>query len=183
MIEITSLTCNDAKLGNLTCHQDNRGYFTETFRKSWTDNFNHDEFIFDFFSYNEKEGTLRGMHAQKLNTPQSKLVTVLTGKILDIIVDARTNSSTFGKFDVVEISARSPKILYVPVGFYHGFLTLENNTVVHYKSNNYHNANDEIAFSFNDQDLNLPWDIKNISTISNRDQNHPSWRNCYKFTI
>lgn len=179
MTTVENLTCNDVKLISLISHKDDRGFFVEIYKKDWNINFDNN-FIIDGVSFNRKKGTLRGMHAQNLKNPQSKLVTVTKGKILDIIVDARINSSTFGKYDCVELSSKNPKLLYVPVGFYHGYITLENNTLVNYKLNNYHDPNNEIGFCFDDIELNLPWNTT-ITCISNKDKNHVNWKNCYKF--
>jgi dTDP-4-dehydrorhamnose 3,5-epimerase len=171
-----------AKVFQLTHYVDNRGWFSETFRKSWLiDAGITNEFVFDCASFSERVGTIRGLHAQKNPVQQSKLVTTVTGSIQDVIVDARTNSPTYGNWCSVRISSANPVVVYIPEGCYHGFVTLDSNTVVQYKMDNYHSAEHECGISYNDIDLNINWEIQSNITISDRDLNHPSWNNSYKF--
>ncbi len=185
MLSVHQLPLKDAKLFSLKKIGDNRGWFVETFRKSWIEEHIDPtmDFKFDYSSFSANVNTVRGMHAQTKNMPQSKLVTVLHGSIQDVIIDARQDSPTFGKSFSVILAEDMPSVLYVPVGFYHGFKTLKPNTLVSYKLDNYYGKASECGVMFNDHVINIDWisagpeDI----TISERDQSHPFWDDAYKF--
>jgi dTDP-4-dehydrorhamnose 3,5-epimerase len=184
MLEVIDLPLKDAKLFKLGRHHDNRGWFTETFRQSWLRDHNIDtNFIFEYCSFNTNADTIRGLHAQTADAPQTKLVSVLNGSILDVLVDARLDSPTYGKYCTVELEKSQPSIVYVPPGFYHGFVTLEPNTYVLYKLDNYHNSAAECGVMWNDDTLNIQWPLSGSGTrtISQRDQMHPQWSEAYKF--
>lgn len=185
MLLASDLPLKDAKLFTLKKLEDNRGWFSETYRKSWIEEFIDPDmnFTFDYSSFNINENTVRGMHAQTLVHPQSKLVTVLCGSIQDVIIDARQDSPTYGKSWTVFLNDIMPQVLYVPVGFYHGFKTLKHNTLVSYKLDNYHNAEAECGVMFDDKSLSIDWLKKdqNDLIISDRDKRHPSWEDAYKF--
>lgn len=182
MIEVVDLPLKDAKLIKLKRHEDNRGWFTETFRQSWfTDIGIHDQFCFEFWSFSKETSTLRGLHAQTNDAPQSKLIQVLNGSIQDVLVDARQDSPTYGQYCDVVLTNSEPCLIYIPQGFYHGFITLEPNTYVGYRVNNYHNAAAECGVMFNSSSLNIDWQIKKDLIISQRDQSHPDWSQAYKF--
>jgi dTDP-4-dehydrorhamnose 3,5-epimerase len=116
-------------------------------------------------------GVVRGLHLQRGDFAQAKLVRVVKGKILDITVDARKDSETFGKVFSVELSGDNNKQLFVPRGFLHGFSVLENDTIVSYKCDNYYHPEAEGGVIFNDKDLNIDWKIpaENI-IISKKDE-------------
>jgi dTDP-4-dehydrorhamnose 3,5-epimerase len=167
---------------NLTKYSDNRGCFSETFREAWLEEAGiTNKFIFDCYSLSKNTGTIRGLHAQKAEVPQAKLVTVLRGSVQDVIVDARVNSPTFGKHCSILISEDEPKVVYIPEGCYHGFITLAPDTVFQYKMNNYHSLQNECGIAFNDPNLDINWGIRTNITISDRDTKHPSWKDSYKF--
>lgn len=181
MLCYADLDLKPAKLINLKSNIDNRGWFTETYRETWNENIiKGNKFIFEFNTFSKVQGTLRGLHCQNSLRPQSKLVTVLAGKIFDVIVDAREDSPTFGKYQSFVLSADQPQILYVPKGFFHGFITLEDNTIVNYKLDDYHQADAETGIMYNDSFLNIAWPT-DIKVISQRDQMHPNWDSCFKF--
>jgi dTDP-4-dehydrorhamnose 3,5-epimerase len=185
MLLSASLPLKDAKLFTLKQLKDNRGWFVETYRKSWIEQEidQHMNFTFDYTSFNSHANTVRGMHAQNHIQPQSKLVSVLHGSIQDVIIDARKDSPTFGQHWSIMLNDIIPQVLYVPAGFYHGFKTLQANTLVHYKLDNYHNAEAECGVMFDDKDLNIDWLLKlqDDLIISERDKKHPSWNDAYKF--
>ena len=116
-------------------------------------------------------GVIRGLHLQKGKFAQAKLVRVVKGKILDVTVDVRKNSKTFGKVFAVELSGENNKQLFVPRGFLHGFSVLENDTIVSYKCDNYYNPESEDGVIYNDENLNIDWKlpVKEI-TLSEKDR-------------
>lgn len=182
-MNVNYLPLHGACVFNFDQHRDHRGWFTETYRETWMNHYIPQvKFIFEFVSKSDKPGTIRGLHAQNSNCPQAKLVTVLNGKIQDILVDARVGSNTYGKYCSVILDAERLSSVFIPEGFYHGFISLEPNTIVHYKTNNYHSAKDEIGVAYNDPFLNIDWQIIPPITVSQRDQFHPIWEQAYKFT-
>ena len=115
-----------------------------------------------------KINTLRGLHYQTEN-PQAKLIHVVSGAVMDIVVDLRAKSSSFGKNFSVVLSAKNHRMLFVPEGFAHGYLVLEKNTVVHYKCTNYYDSKSEHGIRWDDPDININWGVKNpiLSTKDN----------------
>ncbi|NBP58209.1 dTDP-4-keto-6-deoxy-D-glucose epimerase [bacterium] len=178
------LSLHGLKLINLERKIDNRGWFSETYKENWLKDFGIDtDFIFEFWSYNNLQGTLRGLHSQNSKFVPAKLIMVLTGSIQDVVVDARINSPTYGQHVSVTLDSKTPQLLFVPKGLYHGFVTLEPNTFVGYKVDEYHAPNNECGVDYNDKSLNINWKIKDNLIISDRDLNNPSWENCYKFDL
>ena len=147
---------------------DNRGFLKELFEQKRFKK----KFIFDYFSVSKKN-VIRGLHLQ-YQTPQAKLISVLSGKIFDVVVDCRKNSKTFGKYFDMYISAKDNTSLYIPEGFAHGFCSLTNNTVVHYKNSDYRNKKNEVGILWEDKDLNIKWPIKK-PIISSRDRKNLSF--------
>ena len=143
--------------------KDSRGYFRELFLEKDL----RKKFIFDYFSLSKKN-VIRGIHLQ-LSKPQGKLITVLSGKIFDVCVDCRRNSRTFGKYFSIMLSENNNKSLYIPEGFAHGFCSMSNNTILHYKCTNYRSIKSETGILWNDKDLNIKWPIKKyIVSIKDR---------------
>ncbi|PCJ26020.1 MAG: dTDP-4-dehydrorhamnose 3,5-epimerase [Flavobacteriales bacterium] len=139
--------------------EDGRGYFYESYNKDeFDENGIIDVFVQDNQSLSQKN-VLRGLHFQKPPFSQSKLIRVVQGIVLDIAVDLRKNSKTYGKYCSVELSASNKKMFYIPEGFAHGFLTLEDDTIFSYKCNNFYNAASEDAILWNDKNLNIYWGI------------------------
>lgn len=134
----------------------------------------HLSFVQENLSYSKKIGTMRGLHCQKQPQAQGKLVTVLSGQIFDIALDIRTDSSTYGKYVDVKLSADDPTWLYVPPGFLHGFCTLTNDVTVIYKMTDYYVPEAEAGIRWNDPDLGIPWpfDAKDV-VISDKDKALP----------
>lgn len=148
---------------------DNRGYFFESFNQ---EKFNQltgldIHFCQDNESLSNKN-VLRGLHFQKPPFAQGKLVRVISGKVLDVAVDIRKSSATYGKYQLVELSAENKKIFWIPPGFAHGFLVLEENTVFSYKCSNYYSPESEGTIKWNDKDLNIEWPISNPN-VSEKD--------------
>ena len=159
--------------------KDNRGYFYESFSaKFFTDAGITADFVQDNQSFSQR-GTLRGLHAQKAPFAQGKLVRVIQGSVLDVAVDARKNSATYGQHFAIELSAENHKQLWVPPGFLHGFLTLEDDTIFTYKVTSYYDKASELGVIWNDGDLNINWskDItKEDLLLSDKDLVLPSFK-------
>lgn len=158
---------------------DKRGYFVESFNKK---KFKESTGIsIDFVQDNESKsskGVLRGLHYQKGNFAQAKLVRVISGSVLDVAVDLRTDSKTFGDHVSVILSGENKTQLYVPRGFAHGFLVLEDDTTFCYKCDNYYNKESEAGIIYNDKDLNIDWNLPNADLIiSEKDQILPTFKN------
>lgn len=146
--------------------EDKRGYFFESFNnKKFQEltNFKN-TFIQDNESYSTK-GVLRGLHYQTGEHAQSKLVRVIKGKVLDVAVDLRKNSKTFGEHVAVELSEDNKKQLLVPRGFAHGFIVLSDTAIFSYKCDNYYNKASEAGIIYNDKDLNIDWQLSNEELI------------------
>ena len=133
---------------------DKRGFFKEIFK----DKLVKKKFIFDVMSYSKKN-VLRGLHIQ-LKAPQAKIITVTSGKVMDVAVDLRKNSKTFGKYYSVIMSEKSDFSFYIPEGFAHGFLCLSKNCTVNYKCSKYREAKSEVTLSWNDKSIAIKWPIK-----------------------
>ena len=138
--------------------KDDRGYFMETYNQKKLEKVIKTSFVQDNESLSQK-GVLRGLHFQKPPYSQAKLVRVIIGSILDVVVDIRKNSPTYGQHFKHVLSAENRKQLYVPVGFAHGFLCLENNTILNYKCSSFYNKNSESALLWNDKDININWGV------------------------
>lgn len=137
--------------------QDNRGYFYESYNSKFlTDAGINAGFVQDNQSFSQK-GALRGLHAQKDPFAQGKLVRVIQGSVLDVAVDLRKDSKTFGQHFSLVLSGENHKQLWIPPGFVHGFLTLEDETIFTYKVTNYYDKNSEIGIIWNDPELNIDW--------------------------
>ena len=139
-------------------HGDSRGYFVETFVSNKLEEFLG--FKINFCQDNESKsskGVLRGLHYQLPPHAQTKLVRVIHGRVLDVAVDIRKNSSTFGKYVAVELSGENKKQLLIPRGFAHGFVVLEDDTVFAYKVDNYYSPECDRGIAFDDKNLNIDW--------------------------
>ena len=133
---------------------DNRGYFREVLLEKLIKK----RFKFTVIS-SSKKNVLRGLHMQK-KFPQGKYISVIKGKILDVVVDCRKKSKTFGKHFKIIISEKNSKSIYVPPGFIHGFVGLEKENIVLYSCTNYRNKQSELGVKWNDKNLNINWGIK-----------------------
>ena len=140
--------------------KDNRGYFLESYNQKKLEKVIKTTFVQDNESLSQKD-VLRGLHFQKPPYAQAKLVRVISGSILDVAVDLRIDSETFGKYFKHVLSGENKKQLYIPIGFAHGFLCLENNTIINYKCSDYYFAKSESSILWNDKILNIDWEIKN----------------------
>jgi dTDP-4-dehydrorhamnose 3,5-epimerase len=153
-------------------HADDRGFFCETYRR---DRFLENGIDADFVQNNRshsKKGVLRGLHYQAEPFEQAKLISVFAGSIFDAVVDIRKKSPTYGKSYTVELSAKNYRILYIPAGFAHGFLALENDTEVVYKASNYYSPAHEKGILWNDPQLGIKWPDMPV-IVSDKDKKHP----------
>ncbi|RXJ69152.1 dTDP-4-dehydrorhamnose 3,5-epimerase [Halarcobacter ebronensis] len=157
---------------------DNRGYFVETFREDKLEEFLG--YKIDFCQDNESKssyGVLRGLHYQLPPFAQTKLVRVIKGKVLDVAVDIRKDSPTFGKYVAVELSQENKRQLLVPRGFAHGFVVLSDKAIFTYKVDNYYSFENERGIAFDDKDLNIDWQIDfNKLNLSSKDTKQPFFK-------
>jgi len=149
-------------------YEDPRGYFMESYNKKKVEILIKDQFVQDNESVS-RINVLRGLHFQAPPHAQSKLIRVVRGSILDVAVDLRKDSKTFGQHFKHVLSGENKKQLYIPVGFAHGFLCLEDKTILNYKCSDYYNASCEDAILWNDPQLNIDWGI-NDPILAEKDQ-------------
>jgi len=156
-------------------HGDERGYFVETFRADKLEAFLG--YSIDFCQDNESRssrGVLRGLHYQLHPDSQTKLVRVIEGKVLDVAVDIRKGSPTFGKYISVELSGENKRQLLVPKGFAHGFVVLEDDTVFAYKVDSYYSPENDRGIAFDDPAIGIDWQIdKTLLKLSDKDTRQP----------
>ena len=156
-------------------HGDSRGYFVETFRQDKLEEFLG--YQINFCQDNESKsskGVLRGLHYQLTPYAQTKLVRVISGRVLDVAVDIRKNSPTFGQHVAVELSGENKKQLLIPRGFAHGFVVLEDDTVFAYKVDNYYSPQCDRGIAFDDKNLNIDWILNhNELNLSAKDTKQP----------
>lgn len=159
--------------------EDERGYFFESYSKSkMLDVGIHIDFVQDNQSFS-KRGTLRGLHYQNPPFAQTKLVRVLQGEIMDVAVDLRKDSPTYGKHFGIVLSSENKKQLLVPQGFAHGFSVLSETAVVSYKCDQYYNKPSEGGILYNDAALNIDWGMDLVTAIvSEKDLILPNFENC-----
>ena len=173
--DIKALSLSDVKLIYSASIRDVRGYFVETYvKQDFASAGVMDEFVQDNQSLSAAAGTVRGLHFQINPFAQAKLIRVLRGKILDVAVDLRRFSPTFGKSLTVELGAADGKQLYIPVGFAHGFCTLEPNTEVFYKVSNIYSSAHDRGLNWADPTLGIQWPVeRGNAVLSDKDKAHP----------
>jgi dTDP-4-dehydrorhamnose 3,5-epimerase len=156
-------------------YEDARGFFMETYtKKAFEDMGIHIDFVQDNHSKSEKN-VLRGLHFQ-VNQPQGKLLRVISGSIYDVAVDLRRESPTYGQWYATTLSADNKRQFYVPPRFAHGFLTLEDQTEVLYKTTDYYHPEDEGGIIYNDSTLNISWPVEHSQIIlSDKDKKLPKF--------
>ena len=175
----------DVVLCEPTLFGDHRGYFTETFRQDKLNDFLG--INIDFCQDNESKssfGVLRGLHYQLAPYAQTKLVRVINGSVLDVAVDIRKGSPTFGKYVAVELTAENKRQLFVPRGFAHGFVVLSEEAVFAYKVDNYYSPESDRGLSFNDPIIGINWKLKfKEMKLSEKDTKQPllADADCFNF--
>ena len=148
--------------------KDDRGFFYESYNKNNLDKVINVVFVQDNESKSNK-GVVRGLHFQLPPFEQTKLVRCVSGKILDVVVDLRTNSKTYGKSFSIELSSENNKQLFVPKGFAHGFQVLSEIAIVNYKVDNFYNPKSDSGIIWNDKDLSIDWNPNIKPVISSKD--------------
>jgi dTDP-4-dehydrorhamnose 3,5-epimerase len=148
--------------------KDDRGFFYESYNKNNLDKVVNVVFVQDNESKSYK-GVIRGLHFQAPPFEQTKLVRCVSGNILDVVVDLRTNSKTYGKSFSVELSGENNKQLFVPKGFAHGFQVLSETAIVNYKVDNFYNSKSDSGIIWNDKDLSIKWSLDLKPILSEKD--------------
>lgn len=174
-MKIQRLAIPDVILFTPRAYQDDRGIFMETFRSSVFEEAVgvRTEFVQDNCSRSIKPGTLRGLHFQTPPMAQGKLLTCSQGAILDVAVDIRKDSQTYGQYVYAEMHADTGQHIWVPPGFMHGFVTREPNTEVRYKCTQYFSAAHGGAVKWDDPDLAIEWDLTDTPILSGNDKTAP----------
>ena len=152
---------------------DLRGNLVETYKKK---NINKN-YIFDYYS-NSKKNVIRGLHFQTKNQ-QEKYITILNGSILDVCLDLRKNSPTFGNYFSIFLSNKNFKSILIPEGFAHGYFSLEDNTILYYKNSSYYSDKEQKGIIWNDKDLNIKWPT-NKPILSNKDKENLTFKEFLK---
>jgi len=176
-MKITKTKFLGLKVVQSKIYKDNRGFFKEDFKNKF---FKNKKFVFGCTS-SSREKVLRGLHLQTQFT-QEKYLSILKGSILDVVVDLRKNSKTFGKHFKIILSDKNAKSLFIPAGFAHGFLGLEKENIIYYYCTNYRSAKHEIGIRWNDKDLKIKWPIK-TPIITKKDNKNLTFKDFKKLYI
>jgi len=178
-MQFTRTKIKDVIICEPNVHGDERGYFVETFRADKLE-----EFIgykINFCQDNESKsskGVLRGLHYQLPPYGQTKLVRVIKGIVLDVAVDIRKSSPTFGEYIAVELSEENKRQLLIPIGFAHGFVVLSDEAIFSYKVDNYYNPESDRGIAFDDKDINIDWQLEHTKLqLSHKDTIQPLLKN------
>lgn len=176
-MNVVSLDIPEVKLITPRRFSDDRGYFSETYNaRAFEAAGIAADFVQDNHSYSAKRGTVRGLHFQAPPHAQAKLVRVLRGSVIDVAVDARKASPTFGKWVKAELSAENGRQIFVPRGFLHGFVTLEPDTEVAYKVDAFYDAASDGAVKWDDPDLAIGWGVTSQeASLSDKDSKAQAW--------
>jgi len=168
-MQVIKTPINDLLIIQPTVFEDSRGHFFESYNKQL---FLNNKIDVDFVQDNQslsQTGVLRGLHFQKPPYAQGKLVRVITGAVLDVVVDIRKKSNTYGKHFSIELNEKNKTMLWIPEGFAHGFLTTQNDTIFSYKCTNFYHKESEGTIYWNDADIGINWGIEN-PTLSEKDK-------------
>jgi dTDP-4-dehydrorhamnose 3,5-epimerase len=177
-MKVEPLSLADVKLLVPRRHADARGYFVEIYnRRAFARAGIANAFIQDNESCSKRKGTVRGLHYQAPPKAQAKLVRVVKGAVFDVVVDARKDSPTFGKWAGVELAEGDGRLLFIPAGFLHGLATLKDDTIVAYKVDALYDASLDGAVRWNDPDLGIDWRVDpGAAVVSEKDAAAPAWR-------
>ena len=176
-MEVVELAIPEVKLISVRRFADDRGYFSETFNAGSFESAGVDcGFVQDNQSYSRYAGTVRGLHYQSPPHAQDKLVRVTRGRILDVAVDVRVGSPSYGRWVAAELSDETGDQLFIPKGFLHGFVTREDDTVVQYKVSAYYSPECDGAVLWSDPDLAIDWEVeRDLAVLSEKDTKAPRW--------
>ena len=176
-MEIITTKIPDLLIIKPNVFRDDRGYFFESYNKEFFLSQGIDQnFVQDNESKSNK-GVLRGLHFQRPPFAQGKLVRVIKGAVLDVAVDLRKSSPTYGQWESIELSEENKMMYWVPPGFAHGFVTLEDNTIFSYKCTNVYSKKSEGSIVWNDPDLNIEWGNGIEPLLSGKDKVGPDFKN------
>ncbi len=171
----TKTNLEDAFVIDIEKKEDDRGFFARTFcANEFSENNLDSKFVQANTSFNYKKGTLRGMHFQKPPYEEDKLVRCTKGSIFDVMIDLRKESPTYKKWFGVELTEENRKSLFVPKGFAHGYMTLEDNTEVTYLVTQFYTPEADSGIKFNDPAFNIEWPMTPV-IVSEKDANHPAY--------
>jgi dTDP-4-dehydrorhamnose 3,5-epimerase len=160
---------------------DDRGFFAESYRRSdFVEAGINDDFKQDNVSFSKK-GTFRGLHFQLKPNETSKLISVLNGEVLDFIVDIRPDSLTYRKWEAIYVTAENQRLVYVPSGFAHGFITLSDDVIFTYKCSTEYKAEYDACIRYNDPDINIQFPFEIIKHISEKDKTALSLKDLEKY--
>ena len=175
-MKVTDTKLTDVKIVEMDVFGDHRGFFTESYSKAkFAEHGLKYDFVQDNHSLSAEAGVLRGLHFQKGEAAQTKLIRVVTGAVLDVVVDIRKGSPTYGQWDGFILSEHNHRQLLVPKGYAHGFVTLTPNVNFLYKCDNYYNAEADGGIAFDDPDLAIDWPIDPSRAImSEKEHRHPT---------
>jgi len=175
-MKIISTKFSGLKVIQSKSHKDNRGLFKEDYKKKF---FTDKNFVFGCTS-SSKKNVIRGLHLQTKHS-QEKYVSVLKGAIIDVVVDLRKKSKTFGKHFKTILSDNNAKSIFIPAGFAHGFLALKKENIIYYKCTNYRSVKHEVGLLWNDKDLKIKWPTKNpiISQNDKKNLKFKEFKNLY----
>ncbi len=183
MLTIEKAEIPDIKIITTKKFVDRRGFFSEVYARRTFAEFGIDlDFVQDNHAFSAERGALRGLHFQSPPFAQDKLLRVTRGRILDVAVDLRRSSPTFGRHVAVELSAENWRQVLVPIGFAHGYVTLEPNTEVLYKVTNYYAPDHDHGLAWDDPQLGIHWGIDaDQAILSDKDRKHPRLADLPKF--
>ena len=176
-MKIISTNFSGLKVIQSKSYKDNRGLFNEDYKKKF---FKNKNFIFGCTSISKKN-VIRGFHLQTKYS-QAKYVSVLKGAIVDVVVDLRKKSRTYGRHYKIVLSDKNAKSIFIPAGFAHGFLALKNENIIYYTCTHYRSARHEVGILWNDKDLKIKWPIKN-PIISKKDKKNLKFNEFKKIYI
>lgn len=176
-MKFTALQIPGAYRIDLSAHKDQRGFFVRTYDEAF---FKEQglvtHWIQESHSFSSTKGTLRGLHFQKPPYAETKLIRVALGRIFMVMVDLRKESTTFGRFVTVELSAEIPQLLYVPQGLALGMYTLTDNCILLYKMDREYNPASQRVIRWDDPDLNISWPLEGTPVISEKDASAPAFK-------
>jgi dTDP-4-dehydrorhamnose 3,5-epimerase len=174
-LEIQALALPGVKVIRPQKFADTRGFFCETYNKqAFAEAGVAVEFVQDNHSLSKAAGTIRGLHLQREPFAQAKLIRVIRGRIWDVAADVRPQSPTFGRWVAAELSAEEGNQIFIPIGFAHGFCTLEPDTEVYYKVSNFYSREHEVSIRWNDPALRIKWPVgEEQAVLSDKDRTAP----------